>query len=113
MKATHRVKDSAGNPVGYIVDEKFYTEEYLKDNIQFIENLSLMEGNISQIPWGCIRSPLHPENDICRRPNLHKPHIHNSCRQTLTALLSSQSAVSLPAVKLYGGNRVSIPPNRF
>ena len=47
MKATHRVKDSAGNPVGYIVDEKFYTEEYLKDNIQFIENLSLMEGKVS------------------------------------------------------------------
>ena len=45
-EATHRVKDSAGNPVGYIVDEKFYTEEYLKDNIQFIENLSLMEGKV-------------------------------------------------------------------
>ena len=44
MRATHRVKDSAENPVGYIVDGKFYTDEYLKTNIQYVENLSL-EGN--------------------------------------------------------------------
>lgn len=44
MRATHRVKDSAENSVGYIVDGKFYTDEYLRTNIQYVENLSL-EGN--------------------------------------------------------------------
>lgn len=41
MIATHRVKDSNGKTVGFIIDNVFYADSYIKDNIQYIENLSL------------------------------------------------------------------------
>ena len=41
MIATHRVKDSNGKTVGFIIDNVFYADYYIKDNIQYIENLSL------------------------------------------------------------------------
>ena len=33
MKATHLVKDSFNVVVGYLVDNVFYTDDYLKQNI--------------------------------------------------------------------------------
>ena len=41
MKATHRVTDSTGQIVGFIIDDSFYAEQYIKDNIQYIDNLYL------------------------------------------------------------------------
>ena len=41
MKATHRVKDSTGQTVGFIVDDSFYTEQYIRSNVQYIDNLYL------------------------------------------------------------------------
>lgn len=46
MKATHIVKDSANEIVGYIVDESFYTDYYVRQNIQFIENLSILDYDV-------------------------------------------------------------------
>ena len=39
-KATHRVKDSSNNMIGYVIDRCFYTDYYVKENIGLIDNLS-------------------------------------------------------------------------
>lgn len=41
MFATHIVKDTDNEIVGYIVDDTFYTDYYLRQNIEFVDNLSL------------------------------------------------------------------------
>ena len=41
MKATHLVKDSFNVVVGYLVDNVFYTDDYLKQNIDFVDNLGI------------------------------------------------------------------------
>lgn len=46
MKATHRVKDSTGQTVGFIVDDSFYTEQYIRSNVQYIDNLYLSGAEI-------------------------------------------------------------------
>lgn len=41
MLATHSVTDTDNEIVGYIVDDAFYTDYYLRQNIEFVDNLSL------------------------------------------------------------------------
>lgn len=43
MLASQRVKDSAENTVGFVVNGEFYTEYYIRENIAYIENLSVTE----------------------------------------------------------------------
>ena len=43
MLASKRVKDSAENTVGFVVNGEFYTEYYIRENIAYIENLSVTE----------------------------------------------------------------------
>lgn len=44
--ATHRVKDSKLNTIGFIIDGVFYTEYYVKQNIQYITNLTMAKSGI-------------------------------------------------------------------
>ncbi len=44
MTATHCVKNSDGNIIGFIVDGVFYTDYKIKENIQYIDNMSLEKG---------------------------------------------------------------------
>ena len=46
MTATHRVKDSSDKTVGFIIDGTFYTEYYIKNNIQFVDNLTLTKNGV-------------------------------------------------------------------
>ena len=46
MIATHRVKDSNGRTVGFIINDTFYTDYYIKSNIQYIENLKLIKNDV-------------------------------------------------------------------
>lgn len=47
MYATHRVKDSSNNTVGFIINNKdFYPNYFVYKNINHIENLSLIKGNV-------------------------------------------------------------------
>lgn len=46
MLATHRVKDSDNNSIGFIIDNFFYTDYYIKENIQYIDNLTLTKTGI-------------------------------------------------------------------
>ena len=49
MRASHRVIDSRGKMIGYIVDDVFYTESYIRDNIQYIDNIRMTsEGKIEE-----------------------------------------------------------------
>lgn len=41
MLATHSVTDADNEIVGYIVDDIFYTDYYLRQNIEFVDNISL------------------------------------------------------------------------
>lgn len=41
MKATHLIIDSEEAAVGYLVDNVFYTDEYLKQNIDLVDNLAV------------------------------------------------------------------------
>ncbi len=43
MVATHRVKDSTKTIIGFIINSTFYTDYYIRNNIQYIDNLSLTE----------------------------------------------------------------------
>lgn len=43
MTATHCVKNSDGDTVGFIVDGVFYTDYKVKENIQFIDNMSFRQ----------------------------------------------------------------------
>ncbi|MCI6582577.1 MAG: AAA family ATPase [Oscillospiraceae bacterium] len=43
MLATHRVKNSAGDTIGFIIDKGFYNENIIKQNINEIENLKLLK----------------------------------------------------------------------
>ena len=46
MIATHRVKDSTGKTVGFIVNGTFYTDYHIKSDIQYIDNLSITKTGI-------------------------------------------------------------------
>lgn len=46
MLASQRVNDSEGNTVGFVVNGAFYTEDYIRENICYIENLSVTEKGI-------------------------------------------------------------------
>ena len=49
MRASHRVIDSRGKMIGYIVDDVFYTESYIRDNIQYIDNIRMTsEGKLEE-----------------------------------------------------------------
>lgn len=39
-RATHRVKDRAGSIVGFLVDGTFYTDYYIRENIELMDNLT-------------------------------------------------------------------------
>ena len=41
MYATHIVKNAEEETVGYLVDNVFYTDYYLKLNIELVENLAV------------------------------------------------------------------------
>lgn len=43
MIATHNVKTTDGNTVGFMIDNVFYTNDYIRQNIQYIDNLFLQE----------------------------------------------------------------------
>lgn len=42
LTATHRVKDSSNNTIGFIINKQFYTDYYLEKNIEYIDNLTLL-----------------------------------------------------------------------
>lgn len=46
ITATHRVKDSTRNTVGFIINGTFCDDNYVKENIDFIDNLTLTKNNI-------------------------------------------------------------------
>lgn len=46
MIASYRVKDSKGNTVGFIIDNTFYTDYKVKENISLIDNLSIIKNGI-------------------------------------------------------------------
>lgn len=46
MIATHRVKDSDNSTIGFIIDGLFYTDYYIKENIKFIDNLTITKDGI-------------------------------------------------------------------
>ena len=46
MYATHRVKDNNNNTIGFIINNEFYPDYYVRDNINHIENLTLIKGNV-------------------------------------------------------------------
>lgn len=46
MRATYRVKDSSGKTVGFTVNNRFYTEYYVRENIQYIDNLLLHQNEV-------------------------------------------------------------------
>lgn len=46
MIATHVVKDSSKKIVGFIVDEVFYADYRIKENIELVENLKVNENNM-------------------------------------------------------------------
>lgn len=48
MRVTHRVKNSAGDTVGFIIDGAFYTDYYAKEIIEYIENMSLSKNGTFQ-----------------------------------------------------------------
>lgn len=43
MLATHRVKDSAGNTVGFLIDNTFYNDNIVRQYIDSIDNLSMLK----------------------------------------------------------------------
>ena len=52
MTATQRVIDSGGIPIGFLVDEEFYTDDIIRENIDTIDNLTLAKDGI-QIQASC------------------------------------------------------------
>lgn len=46
MIATHQVKNADKKSIGFMVDNVFYTNNYIRQNIQYIENLSIQGQDI-------------------------------------------------------------------
>ena len=46
LVATHRVKDSSNNTTGFIINKQFYTDYYIKKNIEYIDNLIITKSGI-------------------------------------------------------------------
>lgn len=46
MEATHRVKDLAGNIIGFLVEGTFYADYVVKEKVRYIDNLFLEDGAI-------------------------------------------------------------------
>lgn len=46
MIATHRVKDSSNNTVGFIVNGVFYNDHIVKQNMSYIDNLSMLKNGV-------------------------------------------------------------------
>ena len=52
MTATQRVTDTNGIPIGFLVDEEFYTDDTIRENIDVVDNLTLTEDG-TQILASC------------------------------------------------------------
>ena len=48
MNATHRVKTADKNTVGFMIDGVFYTNDYIRQNIEYITNMSLQENGMPE-----------------------------------------------------------------
>lgn len=46
MTATHRVVDSDGSTVGFMVNQEFHTDYDIRENIEYVDNLTLRENEI-------------------------------------------------------------------
>ena len=46
MIATHRVKDTAGNNVGFIINSRYFSYDFVKNNISEIDNLYVTSGGL-------------------------------------------------------------------
>ena len=46
MVATYKVKDSTGKTAGFIINDTFYTDDYIKNNINYVDNLVLTENGV-------------------------------------------------------------------
>ena len=46
MTATHRVRTADKNTVGFMIDGVFYSNHYIRQNIEYIDNLFLKENGI-------------------------------------------------------------------
>lgn len=46
LNALYRVKDYNENLVGFIVDNSFYTDSYIRKNIDYIDNLSVLKNGV-------------------------------------------------------------------
>ena len=46
MIATHRVKNSKDNTIGFIIDKHFYTNYAIRENINIIENITVLKNGI-------------------------------------------------------------------
>lgn len=46
MQATHRVKDSNNKTIGFIVDNTFFTDYFVAQNISSIDNLTITKNGI-------------------------------------------------------------------
>ena len=49
MNATHRVKTVDKNTIGFMVDGVFYTNDYIRRNIEYITNMSLQENGMPEV----------------------------------------------------------------
>lgn len=45
MRATQRVIDNRNKKIGYIIDKQFYSDQTIKEHINFIDNLTLTKSN--------------------------------------------------------------------
>lgn len=48
MIATHRVRTADKNTVGFMIDGVFYTNDYIRQNIAYIANMSLQENGVPE-----------------------------------------------------------------
>lgn len=46
LNALYRVKDYNENLVGFIIDNSFYTDSYIRENIDYIDNLSVLKNGV-------------------------------------------------------------------
>ena len=49
MIATHRVKDSTDKTVGFIIDNHFYTDYDVKENISLVENVEILDDGVLSV----------------------------------------------------------------
>lgn len=104
MTATHRVTTADKNIVGFMIDGVFYTNYYIRQNIDYVDNLSLRENGMPEA--ACELPELDYKKDIIDREYEKLAALNPFVRDVQEELLAWKSDRMHQVLQLEGARQV-------